>query len=200
MMNTATTTGTGGSTDIGIYHEQQSSFNWQCGLHAVNNIIQQPVYTKERLTRICEQLNVNEDMSVGVRSYHQVPIIGGQYSVNVLIYALEEEQGYTVTWLKKDKSSSSIDWSVYDAMLVNIPSKWTFGFSQHWYAVKQITTNKKTGSSASAWYNLDSKLRQAEVIPDIEAYVMNLVKDGNNTHILLLKKNNNNDGKATDAG
>lgn len=101
--------------------------------------------------------------------------------MNVLIYALEEEQGYSVTWHKK--SDEEVDWTVYDGMLINVPSSWTFGLSQHWYAVRQIETSDGT----KQWYNLDSKLKQPQVIHDVGVYVKRITTDAN-SHVLLLQK------------
>jgi len=78
-----------------VYFERQGNFSLQCGRHAMNNLFGREVYTKTRLNSICYRLR---DAIINPHKH----IFGGEYDVNVMMMALQEE-GYDTQWIDSRK-------------------------------------------------------------------------------------------------
>lgn len=148
-MATATT------TTIKVYHEKQS--RELCAVHSLNNVFQEQIFTKELLDEICIQLSpawINPHRSV----------LGlGNYDINVIMSALKLKKNCEAIWFDKRKDPETIDTSKVVGFILNIPSKYEMAGlftvpllgKRHWVAIKEIN---------GQFYNLDSKLREPDVL------------------------------------
>ncbi|OWZ10438.1 hypothetical protein PHMEG_00016713 [Phytophthora megakarya] len=87
-----------------LYHERQTLY--RCGLHALNNVLQGPVFTKAALDEACVELATIADPNAGnglmnwAWNPHRAPLGLGNYDVNALTFALQK-QGFVMQWLDK---------------------------------------------------------------------------------------------------
>ncbi|XP_072360383.1 josephin-2-like isoform X1 [Scyliorhinus torazame] len=131
-----------------LYHERQRLE--LCALHALNNLLQQPLFTQQQLDGLSGQLAPDSLVNP-----HRSLLGTGNYDVNVLMAALLT-QGLAAIWWDKRKSLSSLVLSRVHGFILNIPSNMTLGFvslpiqRKHWVAVRLIN---------GAYYNLHSKLK-----------------------------------------
>jgi josephin len=76
-----------------MYHEKQSLF--RCGIHALNNLLQAPVFSKETFDQACMTLHQlsggNHTILASFWNAHEAPLGLGNYDVNVLMYVLQEK-------------------------------------------------------------------------------------------------------------
>ncbi len=76
-----------------MYHERQEWY--RCGLHALNNLLQARVFTKETMDETVQKLSELSGASSGASfiwgNVHQAPLGLGNYDVNVLIFVLQEK-------------------------------------------------------------------------------------------------------------
>ncbi|XP_068144934.1 josephin-like protein [Drosophila tropicalis] len=137
-----------------IYHEKQT--RQLCALHALNNLFQgAESFSKAELDDIC--INLSPDTWVNP---HRSVLGLGNYDINVIMTALEL-RNYQTVWFDKRKDPDCIDLDAIVGFILNIPSDYRFGVvtlplrRRHWIAVRRIGT---------VYYNLDSKLRQPELV------------------------------------
>ncbi|XP_023171714.1 josephin-like protein [Drosophila hydei] len=137
-----------------VYHEKQ--MRQLCALHALNNLFQgDQSYTKEELDDICNNLSPN----VWINPHRSVLGLGN-YDINVIMTALQKRNCEAI-WFDKRKDPSIIDLDSIVGFILNIPSDYKFGIitlplrRRHWIAVRRI---------GNSYYNLDSKLRQPELL------------------------------------
>ncbi|XP_022218447.2 josephin-like protein [Drosophila obscura] len=149
-----------------IYHEKQTK--QLCALHALNNLFQEHIYKKEELDNICSNLSPN----VWINPHRS--ILGlGNYDVNVIMTALEL-RNCEAFWFDKRKDPSDIDLEKIVGFILNIPSEYKIGAillplrRRHWIAVRRIGHN---------YYNLDSKLRQPELLGDVLQFLRGQLKE-----------------------
>lgn len=84
------------TTSFKIYHERQSK--QLCALHALNNLFQNPSFSKQDLDTLCKELAPDHKIFNPHRS-----ILGlGCYDVNVIIAALSKKD-LDVVWFDKRK-------------------------------------------------------------------------------------------------
>jgi len=86
----------GVSTSV-IYHEKQSL--QRCGIHALNNLFQGPVFSTTSFNEICNKLAPDSWINP-----HKSVLGLGNYDVNVMIAAVES-RGYVLKWLDNRKVS-----------------------------------------------------------------------------------------------
>ncbi|EDW72092.1 uncharacterized protein Dwil_GK10623 [Drosophila willistoni] len=137
-----------------IYHEKQT--RQLCALHALNNLFQgAESFSKAELDDICS--NLSPDTWVNP---HRSVLGLGNYDINVIMTALAL-RNYQAVWFDKRKDPDCIDMDAIVGFILNIPSDYRFGVvtlplrRRHWIAVRRIGT---------VYYNLDSKLRQPELV------------------------------------
>ncbi|EDW09728.1 josephin-like protein [Drosophila mojavensis] len=137
-----------------VYHEKQ--MRQLCALHALNNLFQgDQSYTKGELDDICNNLSPN----VWINPHRSVLGLGN-YDINVIMTALQKRNCEAI-WFDKRKDPSIIDLDSIIGFILNIPSDYKFGVitlplrRRHWIAVRRI---------GDSYYNLDSKLRQPELL------------------------------------
>lgn len=139
-----------------VYHERQTLY--RCGLHALNNVLQGPVFTQTILEDACEELNAMTGTDglnpmAWIWNPHRAPFKLGNYDINVLTFVLQH-QGYTMQWLDKRQpvDEKVVDFNQVEGILCNVvlstllSTLWT---QRHWFALRKI---------AGICYNLDSKL------------------------------------------
>ncbi|KAH7468631.1 hypothetical protein PRNP1_010055 [Phytophthora ramorum] len=140
-----------------LYHERQQLY--RCGLHALNNVLQGPVFSKAALDEACEELatKTHPDAGKGLMNWawnpHRAPFALGNYDVNALTLALQQK-GYVMQWLDKrlpvDDKLVKLDEA--EGVLCNVVMSTGFSslwMQRHWFAVRKIR---------GVCYNLDSKL------------------------------------------
>ncbi|CAL1610997.1 unnamed protein product [Knipowitschia caucasica] len=131
-----------------VFHEKQRlEF---CAIHALNNVLQERVFTKESADDICKRLApqcmVNPHRSV---------LGTGNYDVNVIMAALQCRELAAVWWDKR-RAIQSLCVSKVLGFILNVPSRISLGIvslplrRRHWLAVRQVM---------GQYYNLDSKLK-----------------------------------------
>ena len=85
----------------------------------------------------------------------------GNYDVNVLTAALNSRECDTVWFDKRKDPRTVVDLDKLVGCIFNVPNDWKIGWvslplnRRHWIALKDI---------GGVWYNLDSKMKEPEVI------------------------------------
>uniref|UniRef100_A0AAV1UP77 ubiquitinyl hydrolase 1 n=1 Tax=Peronospora matthiolae TaxID=2874970 RepID=A0AAV1UP77_9STRA len=174
-------------TDQAIYHERQTLC--RCGLHALNNVLQGPMYTKASLEGICDELatrSASNGLMNWVWNAHKSPLGIGNYDVNALTLALHQK-GYVMQWVDKRRpvDEKLVNLDRVEGLLCNVvlSTVWSsLWMSRHWFAIRKIR---------GVCYNLDSKL--ATPMPfhgDHECYqfLQELVNTGECELFVVLKE------------
>uniref|UniRef100_H2ZPY8 Josephin-2 n=1 Tax=Ciona savignyi TaxID=51511 RepID=H2ZPY8_CIOSA len=137
-----------------VYHERQH-FEL-CALHALNNVFQDPnAFSKEQLDEICSRLAPD-----AVLNPHKSVLGTGNYDVNVIMSVLQSK-GHAAVWWDKRRSLERLCLTNIKGFILNIPSTIGWGVltiplkRRHWIGVRAID---------NIYYNLDSKLKQPEII------------------------------------
>lgn len=137
----------------GPYHERQRLE--LCALHALNNLLQRPLFTRRHADEICKRL------SPGSRFPHHRSLLGtGNYDVNVLMAALQG-LGLAALWWDKRRSLERLAPARLLGLILNVRSRVSLLSvplplrRRHWLAVRQLR---------GTYYNLDSKLPAPEPI------------------------------------
>ncbi|TWW79117.1 Josephin-2 [Takifugu flavidus] len=131
-----------------VFHEKQRLE--LCAIHALNNVLQERVFTKETADDLCKRLAPQ-----CVVNPHRSVLGTGNYDVNVIIAALQSRDLAAVWWDKR-RTVQSLCVSKVQGFILNVPSKVSLGIvslplrRRHWLAVRQVD---------GQYYNLDSKLK-----------------------------------------
>lgn len=145
------------SDDIWVYHERQQAA--LCGQHALNNLVQSPVFTAHQLSTIAHQLDELELAkfrdSDDPMDYHRRLAEGsgnvdaaGNFSIQVLKVALQNENQIELPCLTDEEiHSKQKDITTYDGFLCHK--------SDHWFAIRQV---------GGRFWNLNSTLEVPEVV------------------------------------
>uniref|UniRef100_A0A336K828 Josephin-2 n=1 Tax=Culicoides sonorensis TaxID=179676 RepID=A0A336K828_CULSO len=141
---------------ISVYHERQSKE--LCAMHALNNLFQEKVFTKDYLDNIC--LNLAPDTNW--LNPHRSMLGLGNYDINVIMAALDSKKDCEAIWFDKRKDPDCIVTDKIIGFILNIPNKYDLGFivvpllgRKHWISIKKI---------GSDFWNLDSKLKVPQSI------------------------------------
>ena len=165
-----------------IYHEEQSLLN--CGLHTINNILQEPCYTKKDLENICKELHKGK--SIFSINPHKSVLGLGDFDINVLIVALMRKD-LDMVWYDARKPVEEI--YLKDQNLIGLVINWSgkksfwdkfLPSTNHWYAIRKLD---------DIYYNLDSRLSKQETFKsyeDVYRHLNAIKKD--NAHIFLIRK------------
>eukprot|EP01012_Entosiphon_sulcatum_P005021 TRINITY_DN1212_c0_g3_i1.p1 TRINITY_DN1212_c0_g3~~TRINITY_DN1212_c0_g3_i1.p1 ORF type:complete len:264 (-),score=47.43 TRINITY_DN1212_c0_g3_i1:254-1021(-) len=132
-----------------IYHEKQIAA--LCGIHAINNLVQQPAFSTDILVSIAQDLDQQEKMLLGSSSPNgesQNISDSGDFSVQVLQRALENF-GLRLTNLNKPEMEAA------RAAPTTACRGYLCNHDSHWLAVRRF---------ANAWFNLDSGLMLPEYV------------------------------------
>ncbi|XP_061530507.1 josephin-2 isoform X2 [Phycodurus eques] len=132
-----------------VFHEKQRLE--LCAIHALNNVLQERVFTKETADDICKRLAPQ-----CVVNPHRSVLGTGNYDVNVIMAALQSRELAAVWWDKR-RTVASLCISKVQGFILNVPSCVSLGIlslplprRRHWLAVRQVN---------GQYYNLDSKLK-----------------------------------------
>ncbi|XP_069038556.1 josephin-2 [Lepisosteus oculatus] len=131
-----------------IFHERQRLE--LCAIHALNNVLQEQVFTKETADEICKRLAPQ-----CVVNPHRSLFGTGNYDVNVIMAALQS-RGLAAVWWDRRRSVDSLRVDRVLGFILNVPSRVSLGMvslplrRRHWLAVRQVS---------GPYYNLDSKLK-----------------------------------------
>ncbi|XP_014809526.1 PREDICTED: uncharacterized protein LOC106894983 [Calidris pugnax] len=131
----------------GLYHERQRLE--LCALHALNNLLQRPCFTRQAANDICKRLAPDARLNP-----HRSLLGTGNYDVNVIMAALQG-LGLAAVWWDKRRSLERLALGEILGFILNVPSNISLGFlelpfhRQHWLAVRQLH---------GTYFNLDSKL------------------------------------------
>lgn len=156
----------------GIYHDRQHlQF---CALHALNNLLQRPLFTKRDLDRISDDLRRVSLEFQGSRwakirgmlapHPHRAPWGTGRWDVNVITAALES-QGMSLIWADQRKPVSVSLERLNDPTLIGLIAH---GRGEHWIAVRWFPV---PGEQGREWWDLDSKLERPGYIGGSERCV-----------------------------
>ncbi|GAA54903.1 Josephin-2 [Clonorchis sinensis] len=137
-----------------IYHEKQSLM--LCCLHAINNLLQDRIFSKRSLDEIANNLCPSK-----VLNPHRNLFGLGNYDANVLLLALQQ-CGYDIVWCDKRKSiqEHSLIFDNILGFILNTLSRRHIlmfpmpHFGSHWIAFRRLVVGGER-----RYYNLDSKLR-----------------------------------------
>ncbi|XP_067094343.1 josephin-2 [Osmerus mordax] len=131
-----------------VFHEKQKLE--LCAIHALNNVLQERVFTKESADDICKRLAPQ-----CVVNPHRSMLGTGNYDVNVIMAALQSRELAAVWWDKR-RAVQNLCVSKVHGFILNVPSRVSLGLvslplrRRHWLAVRQVN---------GQYYNLDSKLK-----------------------------------------
>ena len=138
-----------------IYHENQRAN--LCGKHALNTIMQGPVFDQKGLNSIAEKLNLKEQaLLIDDMDTNPYNNSFGDYSIDVIEEALKIHNFHLL------RSSNPTDLETAEAIIIHC--------NDHW------TTLRKIGDH---WIDFDSKLSQPVFLPDfnIDDYINKLLGD-----------------------
>ncbi len=153
-----------------MYHEKQSL--QLCAVHTLNNLVQSRRFTKSSLDKICLELSPGSFINP-----HKSIFGTGNYDVNVITQACCS-LGYNVKWFDKRIDVKRVILDEVFGMIVNVVSSgfpWLGG--SHWYCIRRI---------GAQWYNLDSKLNEPLLIPDLPAQFGTLLQQPSTTLLLVV--------------
>ena len=140
-----------------LYHEKQSTL--KCAIHAVNNMLQQPVYNKNSFDQIAKELykkEQEEKNSEIIFNPYKSSLGLGNYDVSVIEIAFLKRD-FILQWLDLRKLDS-FDYNAINLIgfLINFRGekgfwKKLFGMvtQNHWHSIRKI---------GEIYYDLDSKL------------------------------------------
>lgn len=104
-----------------MYWEQQRS-DQLCAVHAINAVLQAPIYTEVDLAEVAQELD-REERSMGRRSAENVSL-DGFFSIQVIIRALHS-QGITLEYLDQSQFlSGQSDPTNATSLIFNLHSHW----------------------------------------------------------------------------
>uniref|UniRef100_A0AC11BYQ5 Josephin domain containing 2 n=1 Tax=Ovis aries TaxID=9940 RepID=A0AC11BYQ5_SHEEP len=137
-----------------VYHERQRLE--LCAVHALNNVLQQQLFSQEAADEICKRLAPDSRLNP-----HRSLLGTGNYDVNVIMAALQG-QGLAAVWWDRRRPLSQLALPKVLGLILNLPSPVSLGLlslplrRRHWVALRQVD---------GVYYNLDSKLRAPEGLP-----------------------------------
>ena len=160
------------TTRINVFHQRQK---WlRCGLHAVNNLLQQDLATPQEFDQIASS---HEALTGKGPLLYRVGL--GDYDGNTIIEFLQSRASCQVDFIDRRNAKESIRQQLENrdtntanktlkGFLVNVKGKkrWipsSIYSSRHWYAVVQVRPNE--------WYTVDSSKDQVEKVDVVLAHL-----------------------------
>ena len=139
-----------------------------CALHALNNVFQERAFTKADLDGICSDLSPSTWLNP-----HRSWLGLGNYDVNVLTAALHKK-AFDLVWFDKRKQPETIETENVTGFILNVPNCLKLGWvhlpveRRHWVALKEMKIGE---AEAQGFYNLDSKLKEPQLLGDASAFL-----------------------------
>lgn len=160
-------------SDTFIFHEVQESM--LCGQHALNNLLQESIFTPIDLAEIAQGLDAQEKTFMTVEGNMTPDAMkflsersgnvdeSGNFSIQVLKAALQQSHAIELISWTADKGNHSTEMTAEKGFIVNR--------SSHWFTVRKIKNR---------WWNLNSTLEQPEAITEfyLTAFLSQLIGDG----------------------
>ncbi|XP_033025804.1 josephin-2 [Lacerta agilis] len=162
--------GSGRNEAPGVYHERQRLE--LCAVHALNNVLQERIFTQEAADEICKKLAPDARWNP-----HRSFLGTGNYDVNVIMAALQSV-GLEAIWWDKRRPLEQLSLEGVLGFIINVPSNVCLGFlslpvrRRHWIAVRQLD---------GTYYNLDSKLKGPAPIggeSDLRVFLQEVLSQG----------------------
>ncbi|XP_063157032.1 josephin-2 [Candoia aspera] len=153
-----------------LYHERQRLE--LCAVHALNNVLQERLFTQEVADEICKRLAPEARWNP-----HRSFLGTGNYDVNVIMAALQSV-GLEAIWWDKRRPLEQLSLAGLVGFIMNVPSNVCLGFlslpvrRRHWIAVRQLD---------GIYYNLDSKLKAPAPIggeADLRVFLQEVLSQG----------------------
>ncbi|KAK9960712.1 hypothetical protein ABG768_008552 [Culter alburnus] len=169
-----------------VFHEKQRLE--LCAIHALNNVLQERVFTKETADDICKRLAPQ-----CVMNPHRSVLGTGNYDVNVIMAALQS-RGLAAVWWDKRKSVQNLCLDKIQGFILNVPSRVSLGFvslplrRRHWLAVREVN---------GQFYNLDSKLKGPSCIggeTELRSFLIEQLSQDVAEMLLVVQKEVDDDG------
>lgn len=152
------------------YHERQRLE--LCAVHALNNVLQRPCFTRQAADDICKRLAPDARLNP-----HRGLLGLGNYDVNVIMAALHSV-GMAAVWWDKRRPLHRLALDRIHGFILNVPSPVSLGFlplpfrRHHWLAVRKL---------GLTYYNLDSKLTSPAPIggeEELRAFLRDFLTQG----------------------
>ncbi|KAF5404521.1 Josephin domain-containing 2 [Paragonimus heterotremus] len=168
-----------------IYHEKQSKM--LCCLHALNNVLQDKIFSKKSLDEIANNLS-----PYTILNPHRNVFGLGNYDANVLMVALQQ-CGYDIVWCDKRKSvqEHNLNFDNILGFILNTLSRRRLlrvplpHMGSHWIAFRRLVVNGQ-----SQYYDLDSKLHSPMPIAATDeqfvAYLEQRLREFPDTQLLFV--------------
>lgn len=161
------------SSDVYIFHEVQDSM--LCGQHALNNLLQESLFTPVDLGDIAQGLDAQERrfmMEGGTMTPDALKFLSensgnvdesGNFSIQVLRVAIQRSHGIELSSWTADKGKKQAEMTAEQGFIVNR--------SAHWFTIRKIKNR---------WWNLNSTLEFPEAITEfyLTAFLSQLIGDG----------------------
>ncbi|XP_045437585.1 josephin-2 isoform X2 [Pipistrellus kuhlii] len=147
--------GSGAQPKPSVYHERQRLE--LCAIHALNNVLQQRLFSQEAADEICKRLAPDCRLNP-----HRSFLGTGNYDINVIMAALQG-LGLTAVWWDRRRPLTQLALPHVLGLILNLPAPVSLGLltlplrRRHWVALRQVD---------GVYYNLDSKLRAPEALGD----------------------------------
>ena len=161
------------ASDVYIFHEVQDSM--LCGQHALNNLLQESIFTPVDLGDIAQGLDEQERrfmMEGGTMTPDALKFLSegsgnvdesGNFSIQVLRAAIQQSHGIELSSYTANNGSVVKEMTAEQGFIVNR--------SSHWFTVRKIKNR---------WWNLNSTLEFPEPITEfyLTAFLSQLIGDG----------------------
>ncbi|XP_051577465.1 josephin-2-like [Myxocyprinus asiaticus] len=173
-------------SDGEVFHEKQRLE--LCAIHALNNVLQERVFTKETADDICKRLAPQ-----CVMNPHRSVLGTGNYDVNVIMSALQS-RGLAAVWWDKRRSVQNLCLDKIQGFILNVPSRVSLGIvslplrRRHWLAVREVN---------GQYYNLDSKLKGPACIggeTELRSFLIEQLSQDVAEMLLVVQKEVEDDG------
>ncbi|KYR00248.1 hypothetical protein DLAC_03411 [Tieghemostelium lacteum] len=174
-----------------------------CGMHALNNLLQEEKFKQKDLDAIAYEIDVSNRFFNPHKSVFGI----GNYDANVLIKALTDI-GYQVTWFDKRKPTTEIDFSMnLYGLVINTMEKRFFNIyhARHWIAIKnlnfgkpptqpnehitidQLTITENQSNQQYKFVEFNSEHRHPKLIDNIHTYIQDTIKNKNGEVLLVYR-------------
>nr|XP_025705775.1 josephin-2 isoform X1 [Callorhinus ursinus]XP_025705776.1 josephin-2 isoform X1 [Callorhinus ursinus]XP_025705777.1 josephin-2 isoform X1 [Callorhinus ursinus] len=127
-----------------VYHERQRLE--LCAVHALNNVLQQQLFSQEAADEICKRLAPDSRLNP-----HRSLLGTGNYDVNVIMAALQG-LGLATVWWDRRRPLSQLALPQVLGLILNLPSPMSLGLlslpvrRRHWVALRQGFPGGRAGS------------------------------------------------------
>ena len=156
-----------------IYHEQQEG--QLCAQHALNNLLQQPLYTAINMSDIGNQLDLKEkEFGINETERNQNYDDSGFFSLQVIQQALQVFELNLVAF------GSSEELAIRTRKHTLEANAYIANLNQHWF------TLRKFGNSPSRWYNLNSNQKSPTYLSEtyLELLLNQIQEQGYSVYIV----------------